>query len=678
MFVRTNGWIDRQSLGAVRQPNRMMALCRSCFNLVTILVIVARPCFGTVAYVSNCCNHRSTVNVFDTSNGVQSAEWKVGENAYGAVYSPDGRKVYVSNRNSKTVSVIEASTGITLATIPAGFSEGAMAISADGSRVYVSSYEYAYLSHIVAINTATNRIAGVITFSGAVLAGLAVSPDGNTLYTNVLDFGGSRISGLVAIDTRSFTVKKVNSVSGVDVAVTPDGKLLFVTVQGSAGSAGNVTVIRAATNQVVRTIPLPANVYPGFVRITPSGREAWVDEAPLVNGAAPLIVVISTSTYQTNTIKLPASSSPGRILFSPDSENAYIVDGGATVDVFSVSLRTLVSRITSAGTVAQPALSPDGTALAVPNSGTANVAAVNTSSGSNLASIPIGAIDDGNQLYLEYGGVAVSPAGARAYATNFASGSVSVIDTATKAVVHSVPVGTEPVAVAISPNKSAAYVANSFSNSVTVIHTGTFQTQTIALPSSKSGYPSSIAVSPDAKRVYVAVNNPQPDFGNAQCWILGIDASTLEVVSETRIFYPMALTVSPDGTAVYVVGGLSDTLYTISTATNQITHAVALNNGAPIQPVTGGIAVTPDGTRIFASDGSSSTVFEVDVVHHKLLRQIKAGQTAGSIAITPDGSEAWVTDYVGKAANVIDIGSGTVTRSIALSNQSYGIAFGPQ
>jgi len=395
----------------------MLALSRNCFNLVAILMIVATPCFGTVAYIANCCNHPSTVNIFGTSNGEQSPQWTVGLNAYGAVYSPDGTKVYVSNSNSQTVSVVEAATGITLATIPAGFSEGAMAISADGSRVYVSSYEYAYLSHIVAINTATNRIAGVMTFSGAVLAGLAVSPDGSKLYTNVLDFGGSRVSGLVAIDTQSFAVKKVNSVSGVDVAVTPDGKLLYVTVQGLAGGPGNVTVIRAATNQVVTTIPLPPNVYPGFVRITPDGHEAWVDEAPLVNGALPLIVVISTSTYQTNTIKLPASSSPGRILFSPDSKKAYVVDGGAAVDVLSVSLRTLVSRLGSAGTVKQPALSPDGATLAVPNSGTADLAAVKTSSGNTLASVPIGAMDSGNQLYLEYGSFISNTAAWRSVAT---------------------------------------------------------------------------------------------------------------------------------------------------------------------------------------------------------------------------------------------------------------------
>jgi YVTN family beta-propeller protein len=255
---------------------------------------------------------------------------------------------------------------------------------------------------------------------------------------------------------------------------------------------------------------------------------------------------------------------------------------------------------------------------------------------------------------------------------------VSVIDTASKTAITSVPVGTQPVAVAVSPDGSEVFVANSFSNSITVLNSNSFQTRTIALPNSKFGYPSSIAVTPDGTREYDAVNNPQPDFGNALCWILGIDTSSNRVVSSTRINYPMALTVSPDGSTIYVIGGNADTLYSISTATNKVTHTVTLAISTPIQPVTGGIAVTPDGTKVFATDGGSSSVYEVDVVNSKLIKTITAGQTAGNIAITPDGTEAWVTDYVGTSANVITVSSGAVTRSIALNNQSYGIAFGPQ
>ncbi len=47
-----------------------------------------------------------------------------------------------------------------------------------------------------------------------------------------------------------------------------------------------------------------------------------------------------------------------------------------------------------------------------------------------------------------------------AYITNFNSGDVSVIDTATKAVVATVPVGSIPFGVAVTPNGAFVYVVN--------------------------------------------------------------------------------------------------------------------------------------------------------------------------------------------------------------------------
>ena len=227
-------------------------------------------------------------------------------------------------------------------------------------------------------------------------------------------------------------------------------------------------------------------------------------------------------------------------------------------------------------------------------------------------------------------------------------------------------------------NSSTVYVANSFSNSVTVVDAETFKRKTIVIPNQYQGYPSFIAVAPDGKTVYVAVNNPQPDFGNAICWIVGIDTSTRQVTSATRIRYPMALTLSADGKAIYVIGGFSDTLYTISTATHKITHAVDLPSSPPTQPVTGGIAVTPDGTKVFATDSGTAGIFEVDLTTQKFVEMIPVGQAPGSLAITHDGSELWATDLRATSAWVIDIATGSVIKGIPLRNQSYGIAFGPE
>ena len=41
------------------------------------LVLLASPAFGSVAYISNCCNHPSTISVFRTATHAQIAQWTV-------------------------------------------------------------------------------------------------------------------------------------------------------------------------------------------------------------------------------------------------------------------------------------------------------------------------------------------------------------------------------------------------------------------------------------------------------------------------------------------------------------------------------------------------------------------------------------------------------------------------
>jgi len=65
--------------------------------------------------------------------------------------------------------------------------------------------------------------------------------------------------------------------------------------------------------------------------------------------------------------------------------------------------------------------------------------------------------------------IAVSSDGSRVYVANTTSDSVSVIDTATLAVVAEIPVGVEPVSLALRPNGAELWVSNHVSDSVSVI-----------------------------------------------------------------------------------------------------------------------------------------------------------------------------------------------------------------
>ena len=71
-------------------------------------------------------------------------------------------------------------------------------------------------------------------------------------------------------------------------------------------------------------------------------------------------------------------------------------------------------------------------------------------------------------------GIAITPDGTKAYVTNANADTVSVIDTATNAVVGSaIPVGDVPLGIAITPDGTKAYVTNLNAGTVSVINTAT-------------------------------------------------------------------------------------------------------------------------------------------------------------------------------------------------------------
>src|SRR5207302_4614341 len=93
--------------------------------------------------------------------------------------------------------------------------------------------------------------------------------------------------------------------------------------------------------------------------------------------------------------------------------------------------------------------------------------------------------------------------GTRVYVTNQNQGTVSVIDASSNMVVSTITVGdrnSNPIALGIAPNGSKVYVAQFDNAAVSVIATAT-NTVTASIP--VGSFPSSIAITPDGRSVYV-------------------------------------------------------------------------------------------------------------------------------------------------------------------------------
>jgi YVTN family beta-propeller protein len=127
--------------------------------------------------------------------------------------------------------------------IPIGNVPVGLAVTPDGSTVYVANNASNTVS---VINTGTNTVTTTIP-GGSGPWGVAVTPDGSTVYVSN-DIGSTVSAIATATNTVTFTIPVGPSPFGV--SVTPDGDVVYV----ANGGSNTVSVIATATNTVTATV----------------------------------------------------------------------------------------------------------------------------------------------------------------------------------------------------------------------------------------------------------------------------------------------------------------------------------------------------------------------------------------------------------------------------------------
>ena len=392
---------------------------------------------------------------------------------YGVVATPDGKAVYVSDRTANCVVAIDPAKGAKVAEWPVPGEPTGLALSPDGKTLFVSLYK-------------ANEVAAIATDSGKVVkripvgcrpVGLAVAPKLNRLF--VCNTGSGSVS---MVDLGELAEKwRVQCVrEPMFAAVTPDESMVVVTNALALGPAtesstgATVSLFDAKEGKTGTSIKLPGGSTNGrAVAISPDGKWAYlvhgvsrfqVPTTQLERGwmntsAISVIDIAKRELYATcllDSIDLGAAD-PFGVALSADGKALWISLSGPH-EIARVQAANLVEML--GGKIPDKYAQPIGTA--------------NTNPWADIKADPKkreGLVNDLMALYFADlierfpaggqgpRGVALSSDGAKLYAANYFSGTVTALDTTTGKVAQTIPVGAQPEADAVRKGELAFHDA---------------------------------------------------------------------------------------------------------------------------------------------------------------------------------------------------------------------------
>jgi YVTN family beta-propeller protein len=243
------------------------------------------PDHRTLAVVSIGSN---SVAFIDTAtNAVRHVSY-VGRSPHEAMFTPDGKEVWVTVRGEAYVQVLDGKTFEPKRRIPVPNGPGMTIFSPDNRYGYVCS---SFSPETVVVSVATHRIVGRVKQPSPFCPDIAATPDGTQVWQTLKDVGKTQVFNakppfevLAVLDTGPIT-------NHVNFARTVQGQFAYVTV----GGMNQVKVFTTdATPRLVATIPmgdLPHGLWP-------SG-DGSIIAVGLENANAVALIETATNTVKT-------------------------------------------------------------------------------------------------------------------------------------------------------------------------------------------------------------------------------------------------------------------------------------------------------------------------------------------------------------------------------------------
>ena len=273
---------------------------------------------------------------------------------------PSGTRAFVPLQTGSVLAVDLTSKQV-VSTIDTGGRPYAIALTRDGARGYVTDLSG---QSLFALDTANASLTKTIALEAMEFPtrspAVAVSRDGFWAYVTNAGNMDDHLAVIDAGSNKPYGVHGLGGVHPVGVAVSPDGKRVFVAGCKLACVDGNLLVLDAASGNIISSIHLTAA--PVGLALSPDGSRAYTP-----TGLAGTLQAIDIASGSMTSISLDAE--PLGIDVDPRGTFVYVTCYGANeVQVIDTRTNAVVATVSVANEPRSIAVSPDSKSVLVTHS----------------------------------------------------------------------------------------------------------------------------------------------------------------------------------------------------------------------------------------------------------------------------------------------------------------------
>lgn len=296
-------------------------------------------------------------------------------------------------------------------------------------------------------------------------------------------------------------------------------------------------------------------------------------------------------------------------------------------------------------------------------------------------------------------------AAAHAYVGNQASGTVSVIDTATDTVVRTLPatgrIGKKIQAVVADRSERRVFVVDAMGNDLVELDATTGRVLK-RVPVGRA--PEGASLSPSGKTIAVCVEedntvvlvdvttarithvihtqgkNPEHcEFSSDGRWMMTSnensgDVDIIDLAADRSVArlptagHPRGVAWLPNRSIAYVAQESANGVNVVDAASRRVVRFI------PTALRAAGAIAAPDGKTVFVSNGGAGTVSAVDTATGRVVATIPVGKRPWNMAITHDGAKLYVANGRSNSVSVIDARKLTLLKTIPVGGLPWGVS----